>query len=299
MAPDNIELLERFLVYLRAERNFSPHTLRNYRIDLELLLAFLGKRRSSFLGASRKMIREFVTTEATRCKATTVMRRKAALKTFYRYLQREGWVQENPASGLASTRLPLVLPDVLSQREAQNLLEASECSKAEDRKRDQALFELLYATGMRVSELAALDVDDVDLTHKQARIRSGKGRKERVVFFGGPAADSLAEYLAERPKWLKRRDPKALFFGRKGGRLSPRSVRDVLDRWATRVGKPAHPHTLRHSFATHMLEEGADIRAIQELLGHASLSTTQKYTHLDMKTIMEAYHKAHPREEET
>lgn len=299
MPPDNLELLERFLVYLRAERNFSPHTLRNYRVDLELLMAFLGKRRSTYLLASRKMIREFITTEATRCKAATVMRRKASIKTFYRYLQRERWVEENPASGLASTRLPQVLPDVLTQKEAENLLDAAECSKAEDRLRDQAMFELLYGTGMRVSELAALDVDDVDLGHKQARIRSGKGRKERLVFFGAPAADALMAYLGERSKWLKKRDVKALFFGRKGGRISPRTVREVLDRWATRVGKPAHPHTLRHSFATHMLEEGADIRAIQELLGHASLSTTQKYTHLDLKTIVEAYRKAHPREEDS
>lgn len=299
MPHDNLELLERFLVYLRAERNFSPHTLRNYKIDLELLLAFLGKRRLAFPSATRKVIREFIMTEATRCQATTIMRRKASIKTFYRYLLREGVVELNPASGLASTRLPQKLPEVLTQKETENLLDAAECSKPEDRIRDQAMFELLYGTGMRVSELAGLDIDDVDLARKQARIRSGKGRKERSVFFGAPAQEALQLYLAQRPKWVKKQDVKALFFGRKGRRISPRTVRDVLDRWAVRVGKPAHPHTLRHSFATHMLEQGADIRTIQELLGHASLSTTQKYTHLDLKTIVEAYRKAHPREEET
>ncbi len=297
MQPDNTELLERFLVYLRAERNFSSHTIRGYRTDLELYGAFLGKKRKGYLGATRRIVREFVVHEASRSAASSVMRRKASLKTFYRYLLREGWVAENPAAGLASTKLPQSLPDVLSRRETENLLEAGECSGEGERRRDQVIFELLYATGIRISELCSLDLDDVELSRKQLRIRSGKGRKERTVFFGDPGKEALVAYLEERPKWVKQYDKSALFFGKKGRRLSARSVRDVLDRWATRVGKPAHPHTLRHSFATHMLEQGADIRAIQELMGHSSLSTTQKYTHLDLKTIMNIYKKTHPRED--
>lgn len=299
MPDSSNDLVARFLTYLRAERSFSPHTVRNYQADLADFAAFAGKRRSSLLNASRRVVREYISALAVRSKPATVMRHKAALRTFYRFLQREGLVDLNPTSGLSSVRLPQKLPDVLSQREADNLLQSRGASREDDRVRDQAMAELLYATGLRVSELAGLNVDDVDLGRKQVLVRVGKGNKQRTVFFGEPAAAALVEYLGERGQWVKGQDVRAMFFGRRGRRISPRTVRAILDRWATRVGKPVHPHTLRHSFATHMLEKGADIRAIQELLGHASLSTTQKYTHLDLHTIMDAYKKAHPLEGET
>jgi len=158
-----------------------------------------------------------------------------------------------------------------------------------------AIAELLYATGMRVSELAALDLRDVHIKNREIRIRSGKGSKERRVFFGEVAALAIQTWLSVRDSWPHLNDRDALFLGKKGYRISDRGVRRVLDRLAVKIGKPVHPHMLRHSFATHMLEEGADIRVIQELLGHNRLSTTQKYTHVNMKTVLNAYRKAHPR----
>jgi integrase/recombinase XerC len=206
-------------------------------------------------------------------------------------------VEANPAARLPPTRLPKRLPDVLTQREAGTLVEGGGRERTGDFVRDAAILELLYATGMRVSELAALDVSDLDLQARDVRIRSGKGKKERHAFFGKPAADALDLYLARRGLWTDGSGRDALFFGKRGRRISDRGVRRLVDRHALAVGKPVHPHVLRHSFATHMLERGADIRAIQELLGHASLATTQKYTHLDMSLIREAYEKAHPRED--
>ncbi len=295
---ERTELMARFETYLRVERGFSPHTLRNYRADLGMLADFLADKRLSLARARRKQLREFLGLQVVRYAAATVSRRRASITTFYRFLQREGLIQENPADLLPGVRLPQRLPAVLTQGEALNLVGGCRDLDDPDTLRDRAVLELLYGTGMRVSELAGLDERDVDLRSREVRIRRGKGGKERLAFLGDEAVAALQAYLAERQRWQQGHDPLALFYGRRGRRLSDRSVRRLLDRSAGRVGKPLHPHMLRHSFATHMLEEGADVRTIQELLGHANLSTTQKYTHLDMKTIMAAYRKAHPREED-
>ena len=295
---ERTELLGRFETYLRAERGFSSHTVRNYLADLGILADFLADKRLSLARARRKQLREFLGLQAVRYAPATVARRRASLATFSRFLRREGRVQENPADLLPGVRLPQRLPPVLTQGEARNLVTGGQEQSDPDRLRDRAVLELLYGTGMRVSELVMLDERDVDLRTREVRIRQGKGGKERIAFFGDEAEAALTAYSNDRPRWQQGHDPAALFYGRRGRRLSDRSVRRLMDRFAGRVGKPLHPHMLRHSFATHMLEEGADVRTIQELLGHANLSTTQKYTHLDMKTIMKAYKKAHPREEE-
>ncbi|MBM4352704.1 MAG: tyrosine recombinase XerC [Deltaproteobacteria bacterium] len=310
---ERTELLERFRTYLKVERGYSRHTLRNYVGDIEALADFLAKRHSGLARATRRQLREFLGNEAHGHRPATVARRKATIRTFYRFLVREGVIAENPAAVLPSPRLPRPLPKALTQREAEAVMDQSgrsapgRSAPAGSRRprnvpdslsRDIAILELLYGTGMRVSELVALDLDDIDLRRGEARIRAGKGNKERLAYLGDMAKDALTRYLADRPLWSSGRDPQALFFGRRSARLSDRSVRRVLDRMAARLGKPLHPHMLRHSFATHMLERGADIRAIQELLGHSSLSTTQKYTHMDLKMLMEVYRRTHPREEE-
>ncbi len=295
---ERTELLGRFETYLRVERGFSPHTIRSYLTDLGILADFLADKRLSLGRARRKQLREFLGLQAVRYAPTTVSRRRASLATFYRFLRREGLIKEDPADLLPGVRLPQRLPAVLTQREAANLITEDRGPDDPDVLRDLAILELLYGTGMRVSELVALDEGDVDLRTGEVRIQRGKGGKSRIAFFGDAAVKALIAYCEERPRWQQGHDPHALFYGKRGRRLSDRSVRRMMDRCSGRVGKPLHPHMLRHSFATHMLEEGADVRTIQELLGHANLSTTQKYTHLDMKTIMEAYKKAHPREEE-
>jgi integrase/recombinase XerC len=307
---ERTELLDRFRTYLTVERGYSRHTLRNYLADMEALADFLARRHSGLARATRRQLREFLGLEAQGHRPATVARRKATIRTFYRFLVREEVIAENPAAVLPSVKLPKPLPKALTQREAEALMDqpgSTGRKKGPDASdepedlpallRDIAIAELLYGTGMRVSELVALDLDDLDLRRGEARIRAGKGNKERLVYLGDPAKEALGRYMAERPLWTSGRDPQALFFGKRGARLSDRGVRRILDRLAVRLGKPLHPHMLRHSFATHMLERGADIRSIQELLGHSSLSTTQKYTHMDLKMLMEVYRKAHPRED--
>ena len=290
-------LLSRFRSYLQVERGYSNHTVRSYLADLEQLADFLAGKRSNLQRATPRLLREFVSLQAVANAPATVARRKASIKTFYRFLLREGVISDNPASRLPGTRLPRNLPAVLTQAEALTLMEARPPIDDFRARRDTAILELLYGAGLRVSELAALDLEDVDLSRREVTVRSGKGRKDRLAFFGRPAQEALRPYLAQRPLWAGSATSSALFFGLRGKRISDRSVRRILDRFAHALGKPLHPHMLRHSFATHMLERGADIRTIQELLGHASLTTTQKYTHLDMASIREAYAKAHPREE--
>lgn len=316
---ERTELLDRFRTYLKVERGYSRHTLRNYLGDMEALANFLARRHSGLARATRRQLREFLGLEAQGHRPATVARRKATIRTFYRFLVREEVIAENPAAILPSVKLPKPLPKALTQREAEALMDQSgrggkartgqprpdseeslrkQKVDASSLSRDVAIVELLYGTGMRVSELVALDLDDLDLRRGEARIRAGKGNKERLVYLGDMAREAVRLYLEERPLWANGQNREALFFGKRGARLSDRGVRRVLDRLAVRLGKPLHPHMLRHSFATHMLERGADIRVIQELLGHSSLSTTQKYTHMDLKMLMEVYRRTHPREEE-
>jgi integrase/recombinase XerC len=229
---------------------------------------------------------------------TSMGRHLSALRTFFSFLKREGRMVLNPAKAVGTPRRERTLPETLSVNEAAAVVEAKGREGVLGA-RDRALLELLYATGLRVSELVGLRVEDVDLSARQVRT-VGKGRKERVVPFGQPAAAALRTWLKER------RDlgPSAaaaefLFLNARAGRLTDRSVRRVLDRAMTAAAVPRHasPHALRHSFATHLLAAGADLRSIQELLGHSSLSTTQRYTHLDVERLLEVYRKSHPKAE--
>ena len=291
----NRKIIEKFLSCLRDQRNYSEHTLRAYRRDLGDFSDFLGEkgleeapplRIRAFLmnlrqgGASRK----------------TTARKLAALRSFYRFLVREGIVAGNPAVSVRSPRLPKNLPNFLTIQQVNTLLGAPDKSDLWGL-RDAAIMELLYSSGLRVSELTSLDRDDVDLLSEMVRVQ-GKGRKERMAPVGGVAATALSRYLAERDAQNSRQfDAGALFINRRGGRLSARSVRRILEKYIAQAGVGVHttPHTLRHSFATHLLDRGADLRAVQELLGHSSLSSTQIYTHLTTERLREVYRKAHPR----
>jgi integrase/recombinase XerC len=285
-----------FLRHLERERNASPNTIRAYGEDLEQFTSHLRRelgRDARPEDADHLAIRGFLAELHRRGLAKSSSARKlAGLRTFFRYLCREGRLETNPARVLATPRQDKRIPAVLDEAEVAALLDLPGDALAAVRGR--AILELLYATGIRCAELVGLDAGEVDLGARMARV-VGKGRKERVVLFGERAREALEAWLAARRGVRPRTD--ALFVNARGGRLSDRSVRALV---ARRVAQAAlahrcSPHTLRHSFATHLLTRGADLRAIQELLGHASLSTTQRYTHVDTRHLLEVYRKSHPR----
>jgi integrase/recombinase XerC len=285
-----------FLRHLERERNVSPHTLRAYEQDLEQFDAHLREvlgREAAPREVDHLLIRGFLAHLHQRgLRKTSAARHLASLRTFFRYLCREGVLKTNPARPLLSPRMERRIPVHLEETDVSALVEVPGDSLPA--RRNRALLELLYGTGVRCAELVGLDVDDVDLGERMIRVL-GKGRKERIVPFGRQAQGALTGYLDLRGA-LSGKSP-ALFLNRYGGRLTDRYVRKLV---ANRVKAVAllrriSPHTLRHSFATHLLERGADLRSIQELLGHTSLSTTQRYTHVNARHIMEIYNKTHPR----
>ncbi len=292
--------ISRFLAYLENERRASPHTRKAYRTDLEQYAAHLASAGEPLVPSSPARIRAYLSSAAGGAGAVSLARKLSAIRSLYRFLVREGLAEANPARAVASPRTPKRLPEVLPEDEVAALVEAPALAAPLER-RDRAFLELLYASGLRVSELTGLDVGDADLATGLVRVL-GKRQKERIVPFGRPAAEALCRYLEEgRPVLAagpeRGRAGEALFLNHRGGRLTSRSVARRLDAWTRRVGLPrhVHPHVLRHCFATHLLGNGADLRGIQELLGHASLSTTQRYTHLDWKRLAEVYDSAHPR----
>lgn len=278
--------LERFIKHLES-KGASPHTIRAYRKDLEIFL----KDAPPEPGLSD--IRGFVASEITKGhKKSTASRRLASVRSFLKFLNREGLIGANPARLVPAPKQPKKLPRVLSVDEVFALVEKPKGDKFAAM-RDRAMLELLYSSGLRVGELASLDIDDLNLNEGLLKAK-GKGKKERLVPIGGKALAALWAYLAERRK-LSGHD-NALFLNARGSRLTDRSIRRTVLKYALMIsadGKVS-PHTLRHTFATHLLQSGADLRVIQELLGHASLSTTQKYTHLDITHLMDVYDKAHP-----
>jgi len=285
-----------FLRHLERERNASPNTIRAYGEDLGQFTDHLRRelgREPRPEDADHLAIRGFLAELHRRGLAkSSAARRLAALRTFFRYLCREGRLETNPARVLATPRREKRIPAVLDERQVQALLDLP--GDGLPAVRGRAILELLYATGIRCAELVSLDVGEVDLDARMVRVL-GKGRKERVVLFGHRAQEAVGAWLGERRRLRPKTD--ALFLNARGGRLTDRSVRALVARRVkqTALVRRCSPHTLRHSFATHLLTRGADLRAIQELLGHASLSTTQRYTHVDTRHLLEVCKKAHPR----
>ncbi len=287
MVTDILNLYRNHLVH---EKGYSHHTVRNYLRELEDLKAFLKERGLTLEKASLWDLRAYLLHCQKRGLASTSLaRRVASIKGLYAFLMAKGILRKNPARPLRTPKKERPLPRTLAIPEAQRLME-----RGSPNSRDRAILELLYATGLRVSELVGLDIEDIDLARGHIRVR-GKGKKERIVILGSKAREALKEYLKERSLYLKQ-PCKALFVTPRG-RISDSTVRRLIKRAAflSGVEKPITPHTLRHSFATHLLERGADLRAVQELLGHANLSTTQIYTHLTLRKLKEVYNNAHPR----
>ena len=303
------KLISQFLKHLRYERNVSSHTLRNYQIDLEQFLSYLtrpaGKGTKTDLPDLKEIdhltIREWLgSLHSQQKKKSSIARKLAALRTFFQFLVREGLLELNPAKLVSTPRQEKKLPKHLSVEEAVKFIETPD-TETDLGKRDKAMLEFMYATGVRVAELTTLNLSDLDLRNKLVRV-TGKRRKQRVVPFGDPAGVALQSYLKVRDKFLfnapvSKRDEQALFLNYQGTRITTRSVGRMVEKYI-RLCAGMHnisPHALRHSFATHLLDSGADLRDIQELLGHARLSTTQVYTHVSMEKLVEVYDKAHPK----
>ena len=285
-----------FLRSLR-ERNASVHTIKAYRGDLENFCAYAGSR--GWREIDHVVIRGFLSRlyEKGLGKAS-VARSLAAVRSLYRWLAQEGVVEQNPAALVATPKLPKKLPRVPTIEEMNTVLDGPMPEVASFPERDRLMLELLYGCGIRNSELVGVNLDDIRLSGEAILIR-GKGKKERYVPFGDSVKTALAAYLPVRQHALagRRKDIAALLVNQRGGRLTTRSVGRIIKKIAVAKGLPpdVHPHTLRHAFGTHMLEEGADLRAIQEMLGHERLSTTQRYTQLSMKQVLEVYDQTHPR----
>jgi integrase/recombinase XerC len=299
------KLIEQFLEHLRYERNVSAHTLRNYESDLEQFTHFLAPDRKTKLPDVSEIdhltIREWMASlHSDQKKKSSIARKLAALRTFFQFLVREGVLELNPAKLVSTPKLEKKLPNHLSIEEAIRFIESPDL-ETDLGKRDRAMLELMYATGVRVAELTTLNVADVDFQNQLIRV-TGKRRKQRIVPFGDPAGEAIRNYLGVREKFLfnapvSKRDEDALFLNYQGTRITTRSVGRMVEKYI-RICAGMHnisPHALRHSFATHLLDSGADLRDIQELLGHARLSTTQIYTHVSMEKLIEVYDKAHPK----
>jgi integrase/recombinase XerC len=288
--------VEGFLTYLRHERNASPHTISSYRIDLNQLANYLDARKIRLADTDNVVLRGFlVELYQKNLTKTSAARKLAAVRSFFEFCVRQKWIDDNPAKIVATPRLERHVPGFLSEEEMETLLEVPPSDDAKGI-RDRAILELFYATGIRVSELVGINLEDVGLGERMVRVR-GKGKKERLVPFGRKAAESMEAYLRVRSEFPLASDEKALFLNYRGTRITTRSVERLVAKYLQQAAlrKKISPHALRHSFASHLLSRGADLRVIQELLGHESLATTQKYTHMDVKQLLDVYRKSHPR----
>lgn len=295
------DAIRAFVRFLEVERNASRETIRNYRSDLQQLASFLHQMEQ----APRSIRVDQVTTEDLRGylhwldrkgeKASSLARKLACLRSFYRFLVREGASQKNPAETIRSPKLPKPLPRVLTKDDANALMEFP-AGPSPLSLRDRALLETLYSTGARVSEAVGMNLGDLNQADGLVHLR-GKGRKERVVPIGDVAIQAIRDYRDSlRPSATSHQPSGPIFLNHRGGRLTTRSVARIVARYSSRLASGAvSPHALRHSYATHLLDEGADLRSIQEMLGHASLGTTQKYTHLAADQLLAVYDRAHPR----
>ena len=291
------ELLERYRAYLEDEKHASQNTLSSYLRDLRQFSEYLDEYRPTDLRKVRQTtVSEYVRWMSGKGKsAATVMRSLASIKSFYAYLMAQGEVKTNPAKGVEAVKVERKFPEILTSREVELFLDQPQCVDAKGY-RDHAMLELLYATGIRVSELIALDVDDVTLSAGFIRCES-KG-KERIIPLYPAAVKALSDYIKEiRPQLIADPDETALFVNMNGERMSRQGFWKIVKHYQemAQISKDITPHTLRHSFAVHLLENGADLHAIQEMLGHADISSTQIYTHVVKKQLKDIYQKAHPR----
>ena len=287
--------VDAFLHHIRFERRLSEHTVSAYRRDLAALGEYCAEHNlADWSGLSTGDLRRFAAGAHRRGLAPrTVQRRLAGARSFFNYLESEGAISCNPARGVRAPRPPRSLPQTLDLDQVTRLLDIRDRDTVACR--DRAMLELMYSSGLRLAELAGLDLGGVDMREGQIRV-TGKGRKDRILPVGRKAIDALKAWLRRRGE-LAADGENALFVGVRGRRISSSSVQSRLDYWARRAGLPGrvHPHMLRHSFATHLLESSGDLRAVQELLGHVDISTTQVYTHLDFQHLSRVYDRAHPR----
>ena len=297
-------LIEKFDHYISIEKNLSLHTRRNYISDLNQFKEFLEREypKIKWEAIDNTIIRSYLGFLYKKNKKTSIARKLASLRTFFKFLLRGEILKKNPASLVSTPRLEKHVPSFLSIDEMFHVLNMPDDSKLGGL-RDRAIMETLYSSGLRVSELVEMNEDDIDLNLGIIKVM-GKGKKERIVPIGSKAIEALQNYLKFRKTMsthpLSSSLNSPVFLNQRGGRLSARSVARIINRYIKQCGllKNISPHSLRHTFATHMLDAGADLRAIQELLGHASLSTTQKYTHVSIDKLMEVYDKAHPKSRE-
>jgi len=285
--------IEKFINYLKVEKNASDHTVKNYTVDLEVFKGFLGDKEIE--AVDHLDLRRFLAElRAKNYSKRTIARKLASLRSLFRFLYREGHIKKNPITAILTPKLDKKLPVFLDTVKIDKLMSAPD-AKDISGLRDRALLETLYSCGIRVSELVGLDEGDIDFISGVIKV-FGKGSKERVVPVGEPALAAIRKYMDERRK-KKVKPNEAVFLNKAGGRLTDRSVRRILDKYirTCSIVEKVSPHSLRHSFATHMLDRGADLRSVQELLGHMNLSTTQIYTHVTMDRLKTVYDKAHPR----
>ncbi len=296
-----INYQEAFVNYLRYERNMSPETIRAYEKDLHQFIRFFSKGDGVPVHPaeiSSLQVREYLAAlREKNYQKTTVVRKLATIRSFYKFLLKKGYTSQNPLLEIQTPKVDKRLPHFLAVEEVEKLLSAPQGTSFQSI-RDRSILEVLYSTGLRVSELTALNVSDIDITGEIIKAR-GKGRRERIMPIGKPALECVRKYIEVRaavPR-INESDPDALFLNRFGDRLSSRSIRKILDKYIriTGLNEKTSPHTLRHSFATHLLNRGANLRMVQELLGHKHLSTTQIYTHVTTQAMKTAFDEAHPR----
>jgi integrase/recombinase XerC len=302
------ELIDSFIEAIGSQKGYSRHTVRNYRVDLEQFLRFLRGKKASSKKKSRSpglesitfaVIREYIGSLFGTYKKTSIARKLSAVRSFLAFVEKRGLLIQNPSAEISSPKLEKYIPAYLPVDEMFRLLERPDTSKPLGR-RDRAILEVFYSCGLRVSELSGLDTGDVDFAERLVKVL-GKGNKERIVPIGREALKALGGYLGEtsgrRKSMYGSAGEEPLFLNARGGRLTTRSVGKLVKKYGRegRLMLDISPHALRHTFATHLLDGGADLRAVQELLGHVSLSTTQKYTHVSLDKLMEVYDRAHPR----
>ena len=296
-----LDYINKYLTHIEHDRNFSAQTLRAYRNDLHQYLSFLNAERCSGFGdVTRLLLRKFLAFQKKQAYSkTTIARKFVSIRSFYKFLCREGVLEFNPVESIRTPKLNRNLPEFMSINDTETLLNMPDLNTLLGI-RDSAIMETLYSTGMRVSELAGIDVSDIDFPGGVVKVK-GKGKKERLLPIGNHALNAIQAYMDKRNSdsslRVISRNSKALFLNNRGGRLTERSVARMLEKYVKKAGMSLKisPHTFRHSFATHLLDRGADLRSVQELLGHANLSTTQIYTHITTERLKEVYNKAHPR----